>query len=445
MDILSGFAHGFAVLLAPLNLLLCVLAAALGLLLAFLPGVGPSVVLALALPFGFALPAPSSVILLAALAFGLTYGRGAAAWQRIGCRGAVQAAAADPPQPLVIMIGGAILAVLIVALAPLVSRAAAVFAPAEMVALIVAVLILAAAASPDSLPRASAAIFSGLCLSLLGQEIDTGVRRLSFDTVGLPDGIPMVALVLGVLLIPEVAARWHAGSAAAAAVIAGKAPPPAPDGAGEVAAAARITGAAAAGLSASLLPMLALGIPFTYTAAVLGGTLTIHGAVPGPQLATRAPDAFWGLLAAVAVANLVAIVMMLAAGRLLSLLARIDDRLTAPAVLMLACLGTYSVNNDPFEVIVMLALGLFAALLLESGWERGLLIMGFLVGGPLDVGIDRALTAAHGDAWTFLSRPVAALLLAAGIILAVIVRLTQVSRWFTAPGASTSGRPRLDG
>jgi TctA family transporter len=66
-----------------------------------------------------------------------------------------------------------------------------------------------------------------------------------------------------------------------------------------------------------------------------------------------------------------------------------------------------------------------------------------VVGGPLAVGIDRALTAAHGDVWTFLSRPISALLLAAGIILAVIVRLTQVSRWFAAPDALPAANRRI--
>lgn len=69
-----------------------------------------------------------------------------------------------------------------------------------------------------------------------------------------------------------------------------------------------------AGTSA-LLPMLALGVPGSATAAVMMGGLMIWGLTPGPMLFIERPDFVWGLIASMYIGNVVAVLLVLASGR----------------------------------------------------------------------------------------------------------------------------------
>jgi TctA family transporter len=437
MEILQGLGQGFSVVLSPYNLLFCVLAACLGLVLAFLPGMGPSVVMVLAMPFAFAMPPANSIIVLVALCFGLQYGRAAAAFARAGGQSAAAdglAQAGVTPLAFATLIGGAIVTILVAGLVPLLLPTARSFGPAEIAVLIIIFLVIAAALSPGSVVRAVAVIVIGLLLSIVGSELDAGVRRLSFDTLELPDGIPLLPLVLGVLLIPDIISRLQPAETAPTAKT-GTSSDEQPDllessGQERAKRIARTAAAANVGLSASFLPMLALGIPLNVAAVVFMGVLTIHGAVPGPQVATKQPEMFWGLFAAIMVANVGSLLIMRTSGRPFSILCGMNDRIVAPAVLALGCLGAYALNNDPFDVVLMLVFGVFGSLLLKSGWERGLFLTSFVLGTALEAGIQRSLLIARGDALAILSRPMVGVLLAAGVILAVVIRVWRMNRWF---------------
>jgi putative tricarboxylic transport membrane protein len=217
MEIFQGLGQGFSVVLSQYNLLFCVLAACLGLVLAFLPGIGPSVVMVLAMPFAFGMPRATSIIVLVALCFGLQYGRAAAAIQRAGSQSAAAGGldlAAVTPVAFATLIGGAIVAILVAGLVPLLLQAATSLRPPEITVFIIIFLVIAATLSPGSAVRAVAVIVIGLLLSVVGSEIDAGVRRLSFDTLELPEGIPLLPLVLGVLLIPYIISRLKPAEAA---------------------------------------------------------------------------------------------------------------------------------------------------------------------------------------------------------------------------------------
>jgi hypothetical protein len=69
-----------------------------------------------------------------------------------------------------------------------------------------------------------------------------------------------------------------------------------------------------AGAQAGFIPMLALGIPPNAIMALLVGALMIHGIQPGPQIISRQPELFWGLVVSMWIGNLMLVVLNLVAG-----------------------------------------------------------------------------------------------------------------------------------
>ena len=74
MDLFVNLAHGFAVALSPMNVLLCLIGALVGTLIGVLPGIGPLATIAMLLPITFGLPPVGALIMLAGIYYGAQYG-----------------------------------------------------------------------------------------------------------------------------------------------------------------------------------------------------------------------------------------------------------------------------------------------------------------------------------------------------------------------------------
>ena len=61
----------------------------------------------------------------------------------------------------------------------------------------------------------------------------------------------------------------------------------------------------------SFIPLLTLGIPPNAVMALMVGAMTIHGIVPGPQVMTKQPDLFWGMIASMWLGNLMLVIINL--------------------------------------------------------------------------------------------------------------------------------------
>ena len=93
--------------------------------------------------------------------------------------------------------------------------------------------------------------------------------------------------------------------------------------------------------SAAMLPMLALGIPGSATAAVMMGGLMIWGLNPGPTLFTDRPDFVWGLIASMYLGNVVAVVVVLATVPLFASILRIPFSIIGPIIVVICFIGAY--------------------------------------------------------------------------------------------------------
>ena len=112
--------------------------------------------------------------------------------------------------------------------------------------------------------------------------------------------------------------------------------------------------ASAAGM---FVPLLALGLPVTATAAVLLAAMQTYGIQPGPTLLADQPDLVWTLLASLLIGNTLLLVINLPLAPLWAKLLRIPRPQLYAGILFFASLGAYSVNQDPFDLALLLFFG----------------------------------------------------------------------------------------
>ena len=155
---------------------------------------------------------------------------------------------------------------------------------------------------------------------------------------------------------------------------------------------------------------------------LLGG-LMIHGLQPGPRLFETSGDIVWSIMAAVLVSNLI---VMLIGGIGFRLFARVLDvprHLLAPALFILSVVGTYSLANQWFDVVVMLCLGTFGFVLTLANYPVYPIVIGVVLGPLLESEMRRALVIAGGDWTTFVTRPGSATILAVALAALVLPNL----------------------
>ena len=103
--------------------------------------------------------------------------------------------------------------------------------------------------------------------------------------------------------------------------------------------------------------------------ALMVGAMTIHGIVPGPQIMTKQPQLFWGMIASMWLGNLMLLIINLPLIGLWVRFLKVPYRLMFPSIVLLCCIGIYSVANSPIDVFMTAAFGLFGYALLKFGLE----------------------------------------------------------------------------
>jgi putative tricarboxylic transport membrane protein len=137
---------------------------------------------------------------------------------------------------------------------------------------------------------------------------------------------------------------------------------------------------------------------------------------------TRNPDLFWGMIASMWIGNVMLLIINLPLVGLWVRLLQVPYRLMFPAILLFCCIGIYSINSNPFDVVLTAVFGVVGYALYKFGFEPAPLLLGFVLGRLLEEKLRQALVISRGEFMTFLERPVSAgLLLVAALILVVAV------------------------
>jgi putative tricarboxylic transport membrane protein len=474
-DLFHNLALGFSVAAQPANIGFCLLGALVGTLVGVLPGIGTVATVAMLLPITFSLAPVGALIMLAGIYYGAQYGGSTTsvlvnipgeATSVVTCLDGHQmarqgrAGAALSIAAIGSFIAGCVSTVLVAALGEPLTKIALWFGPAEYFSLMVLGLMFAVVLAHGSVLKAIAMILTGLLLSMVGSDIETGAGRMTFDWPELSDGIGFANVAMGVFgfaeiirnlevskesrdivqskikgLMPTKKDLKDSSGAIARGTIIGSILGILPGGGAVVASFAAYTvekriskhperfgkgaieGVAApeaannAAAQTSFIPLLTLGIPPNAVMALMVGAMTIHGIVPGPQVMTKQPELFWGMIASMWLGNLMLVVINLPLVGVWVSLLRVPYRLLFPSIVVFCCIGIYSINNSATDVLIAAAFGLFGYWLSKHEFEPAPLVLAFVLGPLMEENLRRAMLIARGDPSVFVTRPISAGLL----------------------------------
>jgi len=490
-DLISNLWLGMGVAVTPMNVLLCLIGALVGTLIGVLPGIGSLATIAMLLPITFGLPPVGALIMLAGIYYGAQYGGSTTSIlvnipgessSVVTCLDGHEMAKQGRAGPALAIaaigsfFAGCVATVLVAALGAPLTSLALLFGPAEYFSLMCLGLIFAVVLAKGSVLKALTMILTGLLLSMIGSDLETGAERMTWGIPELSDGIGFVVVGMGMFgfgeilrnleqpgsreiiqakvtgLMPTLPDLKAAAGAIGRGTVIGSLLGILPGGGAIIASFAAYTlekrvsknpqkfgrgaieGVAApesannAAAQTSFIPLLTLGIPPNAVMALMVGAMTIHGIVPGPQIMTKQPNLFWGMIASMWIGNLMLLIINLPLIGLWVRFLKVPYRLMFPSIILLCCIGIYSVNNSPTDVVMTAGFGLFGYALIKYGFEPAPLLLAFVLGRLMEEKLRQALVISRGSFWTFVDRPLSGGLLALSLVLVIIAILPSIRK-----------------
>jgi putative tricarboxylic transport membrane protein len=467
VDELSSLFQGFAVALTGYNILLMFVGIVLGVLIGVLPGLGGANGVAILLPLTFTMPPTSAIIMLSCIYWGALFGGAITSilfnipgepWSVAttfdGHPMAQQGRAGEAlTAAFTSSFVGAFVAVLMITfLAPLVAKFALKFGPPEFFAVYMLTFFSFVGMGKGSPFKTLAAMMLGFALAAVGLDTVTGQLRLTFGSTELMRGFDFLVAVIGLFGIGEIlltmeeglafkgqSARidgkvvletWKklprywmtllrscligcwmgitpGGATPASFMAYGVAKRTSRDGekfgTGQLeGVVAPETGAHAAGTSA-LLPMLALGIPGSPTAAVLLGGLLIWGLQPGPLLFVEQKDFVWGLIASMYLGNIAGLIVVLTSVPLFAAILRIPFSIIAPVIIVICAIGAYTVHGAMLDLWLMLLFGVVGYAFKKLDYPLAPMVLALVLGDKAEDSFRQSMLFSQGSLSIFWS------------------------------------------
>jgi putative tricarboxylic transport membrane protein len=165
--------------------------------------------------------------------------------------------------------------------------------------------------------------------------------------------------------------------------------------------------AAHASGTAALLPMLALGIPGSATAAVLLGGLMIWGLQPGPLLFVEQKDFVWGLIASMYLGNLAGLFIVLSTVPLFAAILRIPFSIIAPVIIVVCAIGAFAVHAAMLDIWFMVLFGIVGYILKKLDYPLAPLVLAVVLGDKMESAFRQSMIGPSGGLGVFWSNPLA--------------------------------------
>jgi putative tricarboxylic transport membrane protein len=501
MTELSALFHGFSVILTPMNLLLMLVGITLGVLIGVLPGLGGANGVAILLPLTFTMSPTSAIIMLSCIYWGALFGGAITSvlfnipgepWSvATTFDGYPMAQKGQAGQALTAaftssFVGAFVAVVMITFLAPLVAKFALKFGPPEFFAVYLLTFCSFVGMGKGSPFKILASMAIGFALAAVGMDTVTGQLRLTFGIEELMRGFDFLIAVIGLFGIGEIllsmeeglafsgkSARinpkvvletWKqlpkywvtsvrsslvgiwmgitpGGATPASFMSYGLAKKMSKDGAkfgtGQIEGViAPETAAHAAGTSA-LLPMLALGIPGSPTAAVLLGGLLIWGLQPGPLLFVEQKDFVWGLIASMYLGNLAGLIVVLTTVPLFASILRIPFSIIAPVIVVICAIGAFTVHNAMLDVWLMMVFGVIGYVFKKLDYPLAPLVLALVLGDKAEDSFRQAMLVSQGDLSIMVSNPLVGTITGLALLLLVWPLISRIIAKLRPPKPSS--------
>lgn len=471
MDPIDGLLYGFGVALSLQNLAAALLGALVGTMIGVLPGLGPVAGVAMILPLSYAFEPVTGLIMMAGIYYGAMYGGSTTAillnmpgesasvmtcidgyqLTKKGRAGAVLALVAAGS-----FVGGTVSVVGVMLFAPWLAKLGILFGPAEFLALAGGGLLILSRISGGSFAAGIFPMSLGLMLSTVGQEAITAQNRFTFGYLELAQGVELVAAVVGLYGIAEILTlvesrlaapppvpvrlremlptrtEWKRSAApfgrgTAVGFLFGLLPGPSAAmssfasyrlekavskyrdeiGHGAVEGVTGPETANNAAATSSMVPLLALGIPFGSVTALMLAAMMVHGIQPGPLLMQSNADVFWGVIASLYIGNVALLVLNIPMIGLWVSMLRVPRHIFLPIILVIAVIGSYGVGNSMVDVYGLILLGVVGYLLRKLDFQLAPMVIGLVLGPLIEKHLREGLFMSGGDLLVFVESPIA--------------------------------------
>lgn len=482
MSSFNSLLDGFASALSISNLGFGLLGTFLGTLVGVLPGIGPALAIALLLPITYTVSPASALIMFAAIYYGAMYGGSTTSillntpgesgsvmtalegnkMARNGRAGAALATAAIGS-----FVAGTIATAILAFTAPSIADLAIKVGAADYVALMLLAFTTVSSLLGSSQIRGFISLAVGLVLGLVGADLQSGLARLTFGNQAAIEGIETVPVIVAIFALGEalyIASRfkeegwrilpmkgkalmsredwkrswmpWLRGTAIGfplGVIPAGGSEVPTflsyaveknltkhPEefGHGAIEGVAGPEAANNANAAGALVPLLALGLPTSATAAVILVAFQTYQIQPGPTLFLTNGALIWTLIASLFIGNTLLLVLNLPLVRLWVQLLKVPRPYLFAGIVIFALLGSYALNTSTFDVQVAIAIGVVGFLFRRYGMPITPLILGLILGPNLELQFRRALQISAGDYGTLYATPLSKVLY---IVLFVVI------------------------
>lgn len=474
MNNVESLLHGFASALTLTNLMFGLLGTFLGTLVGVLPGIGPALAIALLLPITYSINPASALIMFAAIYYGAMYGGSttsillntpgesgsvitALEGHQMAKRG--RAGAALATAAIGSFVAGTIATAVLAFAAPSLANVAISVTAADYFALMLVAFMTVGSLLGSSMIRGMVSLSVGLALGLVGSDLQSGAVRLTFGNLHAIDGIETVTVIVSIFALGE--ALYIAGRAKESGwsliQMQGKALMTREDlkrswkpwlrgtgigfplgimpaggsevptflsysveknlsknkdefGKGAIEGVAGPEAANNANAAGALVPLLALGLPTSATAAVILVAFQTYNIQTGPLLFQTNPDVVWTLIAALFVGNTLLLILNLPFVKIWIKLLKIPKPYLFAGITTFALMGAYVANNAVFDLWIALGIAVVGYFFRRFGVPITPLIIGLILGPMAELQMRRALQISGGDPAALFATPLSKVL-----------------------------------
>ena len=467
MEAFELLLQGFLTLMTVQKLALMMVGLILGIFVGVLPGLGGPNGVAILLPLTFSMDPTSAIVMLSCLYWGALFGGAITsilfnipgeAWSvATTFDGYPMAQKGQAAQALTAaftssFIGSLVAVILITFLAPRIADFALRFGPPEFFAVYLLTFCSFVGLGREERHKIVISLAFGLLLTGIGMDTVSGQLRMTFGFTDLLRGVNFLVAVIGLFGISEIlvtmeeslALRGHVahinpkvvwetwktfprywitiirsafigcwlgitpgGAIAASFMGYNLAKRFARDkesfGKGRVDGVLAPETAAHAAGTAALLPMLALGIPGSGTAAILLGGLLVWGLNPGPLLFVEHKEFVWGTFASMYLGNIVGLVLVLSTVPLFAAVLRVPFAAIAPMIVVSCAIGAYAIQNAMFDIWLMLGFGVLGYVFKKLDYPLAPLTLALVLGSRTEDAFRLSMIGAGGDLRVFWS------------------------------------------